>query len=253
MDVLLGVLATLVATYLLIALSPWGERLRFWSVSRFGTDGIAIHVEVDPTNIASLGDDDITRLLFAQDFHVEGLDPGALPPAPPVTAGPTALWSWGHALGGADVIRTTVLVTLQALADTAVVVDPPRITHQWTPCTSGITLGSAGWGRGGGIVPRRYDIRLNEESADVRYDDDLDRPPSFTLAQHDSERLLIVVDVGPGRYDWSIELPVTADGRRTVHHIDDHGRPFTTFGWLTGRTFVWWGNEGWQERSTSGV
>lgn len=251
MDVVASVLAALVAAYLLIALTPWGERLRFWSVTRFGSSGVAVHVELDPTNIPAQDDDDVTRLLFAQDFHFETLDSSALPDPPADQNSPTAWWSWGHQLGGKDVLRTGILVTIQALADAAVVVDPPHLAHRYTPSTSGTTLSTAGWGRGGGIVPRRYVFTLDKDGVEVTYQDELDRPRAFTLDKNDSERLLITVDVGSaGQYDWSIELPITANGKRSVLRIDDHGKPFTTFGWSTGTTYQWWGHEGWEERGT---
>ena len=139
-------------------------------------------------------------------------------------------WSWAHQYGGIDFGITSVLVTLQALDDTVLVVDPPAVRFDRTEPGPGWLAIPEGVGAGEVLV-RRFRVELDGEDQRVQYSDpdaDSPRSASFTMSKGDTERLLISVVVSEGLYRWTLELPMVANGRRVARTIDDDGQPFRT-------------------------
>jgi hypothetical protein len=226
-EVVIGLIASLVAGIALILLSPLRRRLELWVVRRSGPSGLLLHIDADPAD-TGIG---MTAWPSTQFYTSE---------APPTLAPPSDgdhWWRWAHGLGGVDVGFTTLLITVQLAQDGAVVIDQPRVHWSRSETVPGHFLCPEGVGSGG-VVPRAYRISING-GATVTYEDELDRPPSFTLAKGDTDRLLVSVAVGRGTYAWSLDIPTVSNGRRVVHHVDNNGKPFVTVGDEDVPTFMW--------------
>ncbi|MEE6296129.1 hypothetical protein [Georgenia wangjunii] len=238
MELLLGAAAAVLGLLAVALFTPLGDRVRSWSTGRFSSSGLAVHVETDPAKI------DLSYLTFSDSYFFPG---GAFPQSVPNEPG-AGWWRWAHDHGAEDAASTTLLVTLQALSDAALIIDVPRLHAEPVDVGAGV-LADQGLGGGAPVTPRVYVIDIDGKDPGVHYSDPGSaepRAPSFTLAKGDTERLLIKVRVDSGAYAWWLELPIVCNGRAGVHRIDDHGEPFTTVGWR-GRDGATWSGGRWRQ------
>lgn len=220
---LVGLAAAVVGALLILLVTPFGHRLRAVASRRLPGSGIAVHVETDPTATG------LPLVLFAGRFYFPGRAP--TPDIPPEDV--ESRWRWAHAKGGLDVDTTGALVTLQALEECTVAIDPPRFRYERINLPDGAVVDWGGGGMGVPVIPRVFSISLDGHDRSVVYSDPFSkdaRAPSFTMAKGDTERLLLRVFVDKGAFRWHAEVPLICNGRRETLTITDGGRPFTTVG-----------------------
>lgn len=174
-----------------------------------------------------------------------------LPDEPPPEV-PFDWGKWAYRHGGVDWRYTMLQVTLQAKLNTAVVIDTPiiRIVDR-TPMSSGrVAEYLAG---GADLTPRRFEVDLNLFDPPVVGLVDEDSQPlaraQFKLQAGDVERLQIWVRAdGPDLVEWTLELPLIADGKRIQIPIDGPtDKVFRTAGAGSGLSRAAWSSSGWQE------
>lgn len=117
------------------------------------------------------------------------------------------------------------MITIQVIEDVAVVVEPPVVTHSCIPLPPGIQVSPQGLEGGGVLSPRVCRVRLDGRHSQV--------PPisdtkSYVIGKSETHRLLLVVEVGQGRYEWHVALPLVVNGRRAVYQL--RSAPFHTAG-----------------------
>ncbi len=65
----------------------------------------------------------------------------------------------------------------------------------------------------------------------------------FRMAKGDTEAVLVIAVASRDRHDWSLELPVVADGYEFTLTVDDQGEPFTTVGVEGIPSFSWFAED----------
>lgn len=186
-----------------------------------GDFGLVVTVDRDPAKMA------LDDLSFPVQFYFENRSSVDDPPGPL-----EEWWAWAHHRGGVDVGQTTVMITLQATADVAVVVDPPIIhVRDVGVCADGIIRSPEGVG-GGGIQPRRFTVDLDERSPKAKYAPPSgdNRPASFSMSKGDSERIQILAHAERTDRSWWVEIPVLANGARHVESVGSERDPLVTIG-----------------------
>jgi hypothetical protein len=223
--VLTTVLAAGILAAAALAFAPVRARLNR-RATLLGGHGIIHHVELDPERRTH-------NIRGAEEFFF----PRSLGPyeGPPDRVGHST-WSWAHDAGGQDALRTALTVTLEATLDLSVVVDPPIVRQTvravpshgefWSrpPGGASISLGPA----------RHFSVALDEADAPIaRFvpgrSGDV-QTPAFYLRQGEVERLEVVAVSYDGWHEWTLELPLIVNGKRSVLRVDNGGEPFVTVG-----------------------
>jgi hypothetical protein len=174
--------------------------------------------------------------------HCDGwVFPGKMPSQLPLPAGePTA--EWAHRLGGID--NTTPLrLVIQGTYDHGVVLHDIRVIEQRrTKLAPGTTV-ALGWGCGGGLPVRQYQVELGSDRSKVELiepqDDDsvkiVDKPFGYKVSAVDPEIFAIRAHTPYKQWKecdclitWKLALDWSYKGKRGTLVIDDKGAPFRT-------------------------
>lgn len=210
-----------------------------------GALDIAPLVQRDPANMPFVGLDFATRFYFPSDF--------ALPSDAPEFV--SEWWFWAHSMGGYDVGRTKVLITLQGVEDAAtIMVGAPKIDALCSPLEPGVICGPGGLG-GGGVRPRRYEVSLfASRPPEVRYLDQGDLEPQFTLSKGETEQIaLLVTAEDPGYHEWTCKVPLVVNGVERSLDVRNGRDPFVTVAATPEcRGYIWAGGR-WHESSGLGM
>lgn len=228
----MAMLAMVLGILIVAAVTPIRERVETWSRRFVRGHGLVVTVRRNPEGIpAGAG-------FFS-------LDPGFCELESP--AWPSHFADWAYANGAADLGCTEVLVTLQATADTTLVVGRPLLKRE-----SSETAPGCSWnyypGRGGGLIePRILRIHLPSErdGSVLGYlveGEEASRRFSLKMSKGDVEQVKVTAAADDALiHRWRLELPVMVNGRERSVSVDDSGAVFTTIGsqapTSTSRTF----------------
>lgn len=175
--------------------------------------------------------------------------PGTKPSGPP----PASLgeWqAWVAAEGGYDYAACVVRVTLVAHSPSTILIGVPVITTTRSSAPEGNIV--ARYVGGASVNPLGFDVHLGEGSTWTSTSDNdgyVKDPLSWSLAEGETQQFLLrVAAEQPGLWRWRAEIPVMADGKRTMHAVTNRGKDFEIIGGGDGEELIWHADE-WRPHS----
>lgn len=229
-----GLATAVVLLFVLALLTPVKERLGFHSTRVLAPSGLVFRVETDPAEATAPWDNFAHHYFFPK---------GSSPPPPPDRI--EDWWKWAHNAGGMDAVSSGVEITIQALADAAVVIDPPQVEWQQSIAPDGHIRTQGGFG-GGSVTPRHFIVRLKDGTASVLYAASSEAPEehrsaSFKMSKGDTERIVISVWVDSGLCEWTLHIPYTVNGRQKRYLVKGPEGKFGTVGSDNQDMLLWHG------------
>ena len=238
---LVGVVLTMVSSFLLLMTEPAQRSLRRWLLAR-GPGPITVGVTTKYESIWA----GHPQAWIGQSFYVPRAELSRQPP------GTLAEWpDWIRSQGGAAEGELLLLVTLVCDADTTVVVRPPLLDVERKDIGPAAT--KLMWQPQGGptIMPTvRFEVRLGLglSQPDAMDAADGSTPLSWAMTRGDAQQFLIrAIPDWPGVYSWSLRLPLVVGGREVIRKVDDDGSPFQTAKVPESQAAFFWAGGDWHE------
>ncbi|MFI6946976.1 helix-turn-helix domain-containing protein [Streptomyces sp. NPDC050422] len=162
-------------------------------------------------------------------------DPTGMPPVPDVAD--RARRNWSAQLGGVDGGKMLIELTLQGASQDAVVLKALHVRVVKQEAANNWPAYSMGEGCGGGIMPKSFNIDLDDSqpvSRPVAGEDGGKAVPAKNFPYRVSSTDVEVFHVNAHTEDhdvtWYLELDWSSKGRSGTLRIDDNGKPFRTAG-----------------------
>ncbi|MFF8387456.1 hypothetical protein ACF053_28010 [Streptomyces kanasensis] len=237
MDTLLISTVSVLLTLLVTAVfHPLASRLSTVSRRITRIKPLTVHVETDPSLVWAGFPNWVPAFVWLPD-----------PPTGTPPEHPTDWYAWARARGGADAAQTVLKVTVTARELASVVIECPKLRHEFEPlddppagCVACCPTGGAA------VTPRRIQVDLGLGT--TTWVDDGGSPigpVTLTLSPGETEQFLVFVHAHSGRNEWHLELPVLVDGKRQMIPLRDKGERFVTYG-PEGFDEYRWSDGGWE-------